>query len=549
MLKHLLVENYVLIEHLSVEFTKGFNAITGETGAGKSILLGALHLILGTRADSQSLLNPEKKCVVEGLFLEAPAAVNKILEDNSLDVDVELIIRREIAPGGKSRAFINDTPVSLTLLKTVGDLLVDIHSQHNTLFLNEGLFQLLVIDHFAGNETIKSEYSVSWKEYNFLRHQLETLRQEESAQIKERDYLQFQYDELATANIIEGEQERWEHELELANSAADIAQRFSTVGEVLNSDEGVISKLKAAYQMVRPICSLSPDFEELASRINSVVIELQDLATTAERTVETTSFEPDRIEILREKLDLLYRLEHKHHVTSDVELVALRDEFAGKLENIESLSQRIEETSVRLETTRKNLELIGEKLTKSRKGVIASFVKEMLSQLPSLGIPHARFDVELTELEQPTSEGYNRVSFMFNANTHGALRPLAQVASGGELSRIMLAVKVLLSEKELTDTHIFDEIDTGVSGETAAMMGIMMARMAQSTQLITITHLPQIAAKAKTHFRVFKRVEGGITKTTMELLASHDRENEIASMLGGQHITAATLAAAKQLMD
>nr|HML85812.1 AAA family ATPase [Bacteroidales bacterium] len=309
MLKHLLVENYVLIEHLSVEFSDGFNAITGETGAGKSILLGALNLILGTRADSQSLLDTSKKCVVEGLFIDAPKEVSRILEENSLDVDSELILRREIAPGGKSRAFINDTPVTLTLLKTVGDMLVDIHSQHNTLFLNEGLFQLLVIDHFAGNEPIKIDFASLWNEYKALRSQLEALILEESAQIKERDYIEFQYNELVSANVNEGEQE---NELELANAAADIAQRFSLVTEVLNSDDGVITKLKSVYQTIRPIAGLSTEFEELGSRINSVVIELQDLASTVEHAQEASSFEPDRIELLREKLDQLYRLEHKH---------------------------------------------------------------------------------------------------------------------------------------------------------------------------------------------------------------------------------------------
>lgn len=549
MLKHLLVENYVLIEHLSVEFSDGFNAITGETGAGKSILLGALNLILGTRADSQSLLDTSKKCVVEGLFIDAPKEVSRILEENSLDVDAELILRREIAPGGKSRAFINDTPVTLTLLKTVGDMLVDIHSQHNTLFLNEGLFQLLVIDHFAGNEPIKIDFASSWNEYKALRSQLEALMLEESAQIKERDYIEFQYNELVSANINEGEQENWEHELELANAAADIAQRFSLVTDVLNSDDGVITKLKSVYQTIRPIAGLSTEFEELGSRINSVVIELQDLASTVEHAQEASSFEPDRIELLREKLDQLYRLEHKHHVSSDRDLITIRNDFAARLDSIESLTQRIDETSKQLERVREILKIKGEKLTESRKRALIPFVAEMLGQLPKLGIPHARFEVELIELDQPTSEGYNRVNFLFNANTHGALRPLAQVASGGELSRIMLAVKVMLSERNLTDTHIFDEIDTGVSGETAAMMGAMMAQMASSTQLITITHLPQIAAKAKTHFRVFKRVEEGITKTTMECLKEQERVNEIASMLGGQHITAATLAAAKQLMD
>lgn len=550
MLSELFIENYILIPRLEICFETGFNTITGETGAGKSILLGALSLILGQRADSQSLLDPGRKCVIEGTFTNTSSHVNDYLKEQELDLLDQLIVRREIAPGGKSRAFINDTPVQLTQLKSLGELLVDVHSQHSTLFLNESGFQLSVIDHFAGNDKLLEGYRDAYNYSQRLQDHRNNLSESARKQAAEVDFLQFQFDELSAARLLPNEKEELEEELETLTHAEEIKSRLHQVAEGINQgDEPVVDKLKVMYSHIRQVASFNPTASAILNRLDACIIELNDLGDEMMSLTTKINYNPDRIGVIQERLDLIYRLEHKHHVSSTDALISLREDIAYRLQGIQSVGESLMAAEKELAAAKvKLLELAG-KLSESRQKVFEPFVSAVLLNLGSIGMSAARLKVDHQSLTEVNENGADRIVFHFNANPDGELRPIARVASGGELSRLMLSVKAALADRSLVGTIILDEIDSGVSGDIASRLGTMMQRMGEGVQLIAITHLPQIAAKASTHFKVLKTNTPQGTRSEIQSLTESQRISEIAGMLGGASPSEEARATAKQLMQ
>lgn len=550
MLSELSIENYILIPALQITFKRGFNAITGETGAGKSILLGALSLILGQRADSQSLLDPTRKCVIEGVFIEAGEAVHDLLKQFDVDDSNSVIVRREIAPNGKSRAFINDTPVQLTQLKELGDRLVDVHSQHSTLYLNEAGFQLSVIDHFAGNDNLQASYRKAFDQYQLLLHQQNELALEDQHQAAEVDFLRFQFDELEKARLMPGEQEQWESELETQLHAEEIKARLHQVAQgLVEGEDNVSATLKSLESLLKQLSGMYLPSVSLHNRLETCAIELADIGHEVASLSEKISYDQARIAELQERLDLIYRLQHKHRVGSVTELCVLRDSFALRLSSIASLADKLAESEKKTKAARQETVRLAEKLTDSRRQSFDAFSQTVIRHLASVGMPQARLTIEHQLLNDLTESGSDRITFLFNANPGSEMRPLSKVASGGELSRLMLAVKTTLANRSLVGTIIFDEIDTGVSGETAARLGKVMQQLSRGVQLIVITHLPQIAAKAATHFMVSKVTIEGQAYSTMTELNENERVEEIATMLGGTSASAEARATAKQLMQ
>lgn len=549
MLSELFIENYILIPRLEIRFQAGFNAITGETGAGKSILLGALALILGQRADSQSLLDPSKKCIIEGVFTDTTPVINDFLTQNDLDQNEQLIIRREIAPGGKSRAFVNDTPVQLSQFKALGDLLVDVHSQHSTLYLNESGFQLTVIDHFAGNDQLLTGYHTAYATFVRLVKHRDQLAEAARRLATEVDFLQFQYDELVAARLIPDEKEHLEAELETLVHAEEIKTRLHQVSEGLNQGEtNTVSHLKSMHALVRQVAALYPAATQGESRLGACIIELDDLGDELTALAEKITHDPERILLVQERLDILYRLEHKHHVNSSAALCEVRDAIGHRLNAIQTGGENLTAVEKEVSEARTRLHDKAKKLSESRLNSFNKFTSEVQRHLASIGMTSARLKVDHQLLAEPGAAGTDRIVFLFNANPDGELRPIAKVASGGELSRLMLAVKATLSARSLVGTIIFDEIDSGVSGDIAARLGTMMRRMGEGAQLIAITHLPQIAAKASSHYKVSKLNINGETRSDITQLNEQERVDELAGMLGGATPSAEARATAKQLM-
>lgn len=550
MLSELFIENYILIPKLSIRFQTGFNAITGETGAGKSILLGALSLILGQRAESQVLLEPSRKCVIEGVFTATNQSVSAFLKENDLDENVQVIIRREITPGGKSRAFINDTPVQLAQLKELGDLLVDVHSQHSMLYLNESAFQLSVIDHFAGNGKSLVQYRQTYDEYQSLLRRRNRLAEEEKRQAAEADFLKFQWDELDTARLVPDEQSELETELETLTHAEEIKGRLHHVSEgLVNGEETIVAGLGSMTGIMKHVSVLFQPALPLLKRLEECAIELDDIGAELTTLTEKINYDPDRIVAVQERLDLIYRLEHKHRENTVAGLCSIRDSLAAQLEAIVSTGDELSLTEKQLNQCRDLLLRQSDELSRNRRKSFPAFTKAVLANLLEIGMANARLVVDHQSLAEPSENGSDRIVFLFNANPDGDLRPVAKIASGGELSRLMLAIKAVLSKQSLVATIIFDEIDTGVSGEIASRLGQVMQRMGEGIQLIAITHLPQIAAKASTHFKVFKTTGDGVTRTSITELSHDERIDELAGMLGGTTAKTEARTTAKQLMN
>ncbi|MDD2964080.1 MAG: DNA repair protein RecN [Bacteroidales bacterium] len=549
MLSELSIENYVLIPSLKIKFGQGFNVITGETGAGKSILLGALSLILGQRADSHSLLNQSRKCVIEGVFTQLGVVVNEWLQYHELDDGDSVILRRELAPGGKSRAFINDTPVQLSQLKELGDLLVDVHSQHNTLFLNEAGFQLAVIDHFADNNSLLAGYKKAFLRYHDLLKQRETLVAEEKRKATESDFLQFQLDELMQARLKQGEQEEFEEELKTLTHAEEIKAKLSAITEgLISADQNLVGNLKVIENLLKQVTLIYPPVAQLGDRLQSCLIELSDIGDEIAAKGEKMSYNPERIAVLQERLDLIYRLEHKHRVNSVAELIAIQESLASQLNSLASLSEELAEIERQVALSKTEAHTLAVGLSDRRSNSFNSFSRAVLDNLAQVGMPHARLIVSHQVLPEMNEWGTDRIEFLFNANPGGELRQLSKIASGGELSRVMLAVKAVLANRSLVGAIIFDEIDTGVSGETASKLAAVMHQMSQGVQLIVITHLPQIAARGDCHFRVFKTINDGQTCSNIDQLDFNQRVDELAGMLGGDAVLAEARATAKQLL-
>ena len=550
MLLSLHIENYALIRESDIGFGSGFMAITGETGAGKSILLGALGLLLGQRADTAVLADKVRKCVVEAQFDIAGLGLEALFAEVDVDYDDQLVLRREILPSGKSRAFANDTPVQLPFLRQLGSHLVDIHSQHQTLTLADSHFRLSLLDTLSASSAMQT-YAEAFRHYQDIKHQLEELTAVEAQNRREQDFLQFQYDELAAAALVADEQTALEQESQLLAHAEAVCEGLATASSALDDDseQSVLSRLRQAKSALAHITSYYPAAEALLARLDSALIELDDINNELQRTADGISYSPDRQQQVDERLALLYRLEQKHGVDTVEALIDIRDSLDRRLQGIATLDDRIHDLMEQVDAAFAVLQKAADVLTVERTRAGKLLAKHILPVLHELGMPEARFSVELTPLPTYGATGHDSVAFLFNANRGGELRDLAKVASGGELSRLMLAVKSMLTSRTLLPTVIFDEIDSGVSGDISVAVGRIMCRMAEKMQVVAITHLPQIAARATQHLKVYKETEADRTVSHIRPLTPDERLTEVAVMLSSDPPTPAALQTAKELMS
>lgn len=550
MLQQLNIKNYALIEDLSVDFTDGFSVITGETGAGKSILLGALGFVLGDRADTSVLFNKEMKCVVEAHFQLNGNNLQPLFDSNDLDFDTECIFRRELSPQKKSRAFINDTPVSLQVMKEIGSQLVDIHSQHDSLLLTDADFQLHLLDEIAQSQNLLVDYQTNYGVYNSLKRRLNELRETASKNIAENDYLKFQLDELQKVQLKEGEYAEIEQSLNVMENAEEIRSLlFSANGLLENSETAILPQLNELSSAMHRLKQLMPSSEELLQRIESAQLELKDIAYDLERIGDGAQFDEEKLQELQERFDLLSRLMMKHHVKEFEALIALRDELETKVNAFENIDQEIAQTENTLKKQETLLRELASKLHALRMKAAKTFGDQVTDLARQLAMPHAVFQIAVELLKDFSPTGLDQVRFMFSANKGIEVAELSKVASGGELSRLMLSIKSVVSQHNYIPTLIFDEIDTGVSGEVAAKIGGIMQGMGTSLQLISITHLPQVASKAAHHFFIYKDNEGARTQSHIKVLSNKERVTEIAKMLSNDKVTPEALKAAEVLLN
>ncbi len=549
MIKSLSITNYALIDELEIDFSKGFSIITGETGAGKSILMGALALITGQRADTGVLKKPDKKCIVEGNFLLDGYGLHGFFEEYELDYAHESILRREISPAGKSRAFINDTPVNLNTLKELSFKLIDIHSQHQNLNLNQSEFQLKVVDSYAGNTNLLEEYQSIYTKYKKLKKELDDLKSQAAKSKDDFDYLSFRFDELEKAKLIEGEQEELEEEAKTLNNTEEIQRNLAIIHNLLNEDEfSVLVKIKEAYLAANRIKNVFSKIEPIEERLNSSFIELKDIAEEVELTLSNIEFNPERIEYVNSRLDLIYSLQKKHNVLSIAELIKVKDELDEKLQNISSFDEQINKLNKKVEDTERRLIDLSEDLSKRRIKSFEKIEKYVSAQLKDLGMPDATFKINREGVSEFSQSGIDKISFLFSANANIPAQNINKVASGGEISRLMLSIKSLLSKSISLPTIIFDEIDTGVSGDIADRMASIMKKMSENMQVISITHLPQVAAKGDTHYLVFKEKINQTDTTNIKKVKGEERIKELAKMLSGENITKEAIENAKVLL-
>lgn len=550
MLVHLSIKNYALIEELSIDFQSGLSIITGETGAGKSILLGALGLVLGNRADSLTLKDPAKKCVVEVQFSIQKYGLESFFESQDLDYETETIIRREILPSGKSRAFVNDTPVTLNVLNELKSKLMDIHSQHQTLQLSDQDFQFRLLDVIAGNQNNLASYKRGLKQYQGEKKKLEDLIQSQREANQQYDYNLHLFNELEEANLSDGEQEELEEKLEKINNVEEIKLNLSEALHISqNEDIGIQQLINTLENRLTKISVYSKEYEDLCARICSLKIELDDIVTELENAHEEVDFNPQEAEALNDRLNLIYNLQKKHYVSTILELLTIWQDLSAKVDVVVNAEQMIEEQQNKVKSIARKLDEVAKKISNARSSVISKLTSNLQSILADLGMLQARFSIEVRPSDSYYQNGKDDLSFLFSANKGGQFGELKKVASGGELSRIMLAIKKVLSENSQLPTIIFDEIDTGVSGEISNKMASIMSVMSMYMQVITITHLPQIAAKGNQHFKVFKQDKNDTTVTQLKKLSEDERIVEIAEMLGGKDISESALSHARELLN
>jgi len=555
-IKSLHIENYALIEHLDIEMYKGFSVITGETGAGKSIILGAIELLRGCRADSHSIRRGSMRCVVEAVFDITEYGMNEWFDENELDFDGhECIIRREITQAGKSRAFINDTPVNLTLLKDIGEKLIDIHSQHKNLLLGKEDFQRSVLDIFAKNAELLNHHRSLYRQTQDARRQWETAVAEANRNRDEEDYLRFQFEQLDEAKLQEGEQEELEEEAAMLEHAEEIKQNlYVAQGQLQGCDnEGetdVLQGMRHAMSAIQAISDKMTAANELYERLNSCYIEVKDIANEVESLAEGVEYNPARLEQVNERLNTIYSLQQKHHVETVEELIALREQLKAQLDAIDNSDENVAELKKKWEELQGQTRRLATELSDRRKKAAAPLQKELEKSLQSLGMPNARITITVEHDEKFAGEdGSDAIQFLFSANKNGEPQNLSQVASGGEIARVMLSLKALIAKEVKLPTIIFDEIDTGVSGSIAEKMAIIMQQMGQSNrQVISITHLPQIAALGTEHYRVYKEDSDDDTTSHIVHLSNEERVEEIAHMLSGETITDAAIENARVLL-
>lgn len=550
MIKKLSVSNYTLIDELHIDFSTGFSVITGETGAGKSIILGALSLILGQRADLKSLRRSDEKAVIEGVFDISSYHLRDFFDENELDYDAgECILRREILPSGKSRAFINDTPVSVAQLKALGEQLIDIHSQHQNLLLADSRFQLRVVDTMAGDAVLLADYREQYRRWRELLQSYVRLQDENRSGREEEDYLRYQLTQLDEAHLQEGEQEELESELQTLQHAEEIKNELAVLQEYLHGDEnGVVALLNAALSRMKSLSRLYPEVDEWVGRLESDYIDLKDIATTVDRSQDNLQMDPKRLAWVEERLDTYYSLQQKHRVANAAELLALRDSFAERVARIENYDEELVALKKEVDEQECRVREFADRLTQVRRKSAADISHTLTERVKPLGMPHLQFEIEVSPRPQFDETGGDVIRFLFSANKNQPLQPVSEVASGGEISRLMLSLKALVAHAMALPTIVFDEVDTGVSGEIADKMARIMGDMARCMQVISITHLPQVAAWGQTHYRVYKSDTDTATATHLVQLTDTERVEEIARMLSGSSLTAAALDNARELL-
>jgi len=548
MIEHLHIRNYALIDELEIGFSDGFTTITGETGAGKSILMGALSLILGQRADSSVLKHQDEKCTVEGSF-RLGQIFKPFFDENDLDFQTVSIMRREVTPNGKSRAFINDTPVNLNQLKELGSLLVDIHSQHQNLRLSDHVYQMEVVDHVGRVGTELIRYRQHFEQYRLSQRELDEFRKSLDGARRELEFLEFQYNELKDARLTEGELEELEAEAEILGHAGEITQALGESAEALQGEQpGTLLVLRESLTRLQRIADFFPPAAQFAERLEAAMIDLKDAASEMEVLAGKVEYNPERQEVVNQRIDLLYRLMQKHRTQSIAELIRIREDLDMRISDITLSDEKISKLEKEIHELEEMMSAEASVMHMKREQAGKTVEGEVIQLLQQLGIPNARFVVKVDETTSFDNSGRDRVRFLFSANRQTGLEEIAQVASGGEISRLMLSIKSLLSGFSGLPTLILDEIDTGVSGEIADKVGQIMLRMAEGRQVITITHLPQVAAKGAAHFMVFKEESASASYTRIRKLSSEERVVEIAKMVSGEEVTDAALSNARELL-
>jgi DNA repair protein RecN (Recombination protein N) len=550
MLQSLSIKNFALIEHLDIDFSNGLSIITGETGAGKSILLGALGLVLGRRADLTSLKDKEQKCVIEAHFKINDYGLKDFFGQNDLDYEDVTIIRREILPSGKSRAFINDSPVNLQELQELGDYLIDIHSQHQTHELSDEQYQLYILDAVVGNGNLLAEYEKQLSEYKNLKAELKKLAEQKEALSKEQDYNTFLLEELNAANLKAGEQEELESELEKLSNVEFIKEALAKSLAIANEEQlGAIQNLKEIKAALQKISTIAVEYNQFYERVSSVLIEFEDIAAGLSQNAEMLWDDPERLEAVNQKLQLIFTLQKKHQVTTVEELIAIQAQLDSKVIRAGEADEKIAALTAHIQQAESLLNSTALSIFKNRENAIPVVNDKITAMLAQLGMPNARFKFDLKHTDSYHAKGKDVMELLFSGNKGTDYGLLKKVASGGEMSRIMLAVKATLAEYSKLPTIIFDEIDTGVSGEIANKMGEIMKAMSSSMQVFAITHLPQIASKGRHHYKVFKKIQDETTVSELKLLDSEERVREIAEMLSGKDISDSALNHARALLN
>ncbi len=559
MLQKLKIQNYALFDSVEVEFPSNLSIITGETGAGKSILLGALSLLLGQRAEGDLVNDKSKKCIVEGIFISDSEEVKNFFSQNDLDYEHEITIRREVSPEarpddsvgrGKSRAFINDTPVTLNQLKSLTSRLIDIHSQHENLALNESEFQLSVLDAYAAHKTTLADYKQKFVRYKAVSKELEELISKENEAAKEKDYLEFQLKEMLDANLVEGEEKKVEEELEFLNHSEQIKDALvKSTGILKAGDDNVLHLLTDVKNRLNTIAAYNPKLGELLERLNASIIELKDIGAEVEFLEEKINYDPARVAVLMERLESIYHLSHKHRVNTVAELLKIQDDISVRLNSLSSLETTIGKLNLEKESLHKQLKALAAKISAGRDKVIPGLQKDIQKDLILLGMPDAQFKIERVTVENFTNSGTDAVHFLFSANKGKDLREVEKVASGGELSRVMLVIKSLIAKYTELPAIIFDEIDSGVSGKVAGQVAELVFKISKSMQVMMITHLPQIASKGDAHFLVYKNNEKNKTVTHIKRLTSGERIEEIARMISTDKPGSSALKTASELLE
>ena len=549
MLRSLYIQNYALIEKLDIDFGSGFSVITGETGAGKSIILGAIGLLLGQRADVKSIRRGAAKCVIEARFEIAGYGMQPFFEENELEYEDECILRREVYASGKSRAFINDTPASLVQMKELGEQLIDVHSQHQNLLLNKEGFQLSVLDLLAHDEDELSKYRSLHREWKQVQQDLEHLVALAEKNKADEDYIRFQLEQLADAGLVAGEQEELEQELETLSHAEEIKGSLYKITRLLDGEEqGAVQLIKEALSTADSLERYYPKAKEIAERLRSAYIDMNDLASETEVLKEDIEFNPERLDWVNERLNTLYTLEQKHRVSKVEELMELLDKYNKQLKEIDSFDEQIESLKKQLEVSHQELLQQAAVLSEQRKIASKAIASQLVEMVVPLGMPNMRFAIDFVPKQEPESDGMDEIRFMFSANKSAELQPVAQTASGGEISRLMLCIKAMIAGFTALPAIIFDEVDTGVSGDIADKMGDIMQELGTKMQVFAITHLPQIAAKGKDHYFVYKEDTDERTVTRIRKMNKEERVKEIARMLSGASLTSASIANAKELL-